>query len=192
ARLLRVGRTGGPGARAALGLVAFACRRTADGARGREAIGRARRARARARLGHVARAGGRPADRPGVPRRVLAGVAAAVTRVGGARVAVVGAGRAARLLRVGGTARAAARAVLREIALVRRGPAYDQRGGEAVGRAVVRDAVAALGHVADVRRRTADGAGRRLRVGRAGGARPGAGLLRVAGAARGAADRARV
>src|SRR5207253_7256461 len=54
-------------------------------------------------LGHVADARRRAARSAGVARRVLAGSAGAVAGVGRARIAVVGAPRPARLLRIGGT-----------------------------------------------------------------------------------------
>src|SRR5207249_3648189 len=135
ARLLRVGGTVGPAARAAIGLVAFARRRPADGARGREAIGGTCTARARARLGHVAHAGCRPAHRPGVARGVLTGHVRPVALVGRARVAVVGARRAARLLHVGGAGRARAAAHLRHVALARRAAARRARRQELAVRA---------------------------------------------------------
>src|SRR5439155_12193169 len=87
---------------AALRDVALASRRPADDADRQEHVGRARGADARThrvRIAGVARA--RPAHRPGIARRVLAGVVRAVAQVGRADVAVVGARRARRPLGVG-------------------------------------------------------------------------------------------
>src|SRR5439155_997462 len=103
-------------------------------ARRLEGVGRADRARARAALVHVAHPGRRAAHRPGVPRRVLAVVAAAVALVAAARVAVAGARRPRRTLGVRRTAGAVPRAVLRRIALTRRGAAHDARSLQGAGR----------------------------------------------------------
>src|SRR5207248_2167649 len=96
-----------------------------------EAVGRADVRDAVAALGQVAFAGGRAAD-----------------------------GRA---LRVRGAAGAASRAELGHIADAGRGPARGRARLEGVGRAVVRDAVAALGDVAVARGRAADGRALRVR-----------------------------
>src|SRR5207249_4212210 len=79
-------------------------------------VGWAGGARAVAGLGHVARPRRRPTHRAGVPRRMLAGIARAVAGVGRARVAVVGAGRPVRLLRIRRARGARARAGLRHVA----------------------------------------------------------------------------
>src|SRR5204863_5915069 len=98
-----------------------------------------------------------------------------------AHVAVVGARRPVRLLRIARAGGFAARAELRQVALTRRGPALGAGGREGIGRAVVTRPVAGLGHVAHTRRLPAHGGGGLLRIGRAVGARPVAGLGRVAG-----------
>src|SRR5207249_2957410 len=114
-----------------------------------EAVRRARRPRAVAARGEVARAGGRPAHGAGVPRRVTAGGARAVAHVEGAGVAVVGAGRGRGLARVGGAGVADAGAGLREIAVAGRGPA-DRRGGqERAARGAAGAAVALLSGIDD-------------------------------------------
>src|SRR5439155_20093071 len=151
---------------AVLGRVALACRRAADDEARLEHVVRTGAARPGAVLIHVANAGGRAADRPGVARRVLAGVARAVARVGRARVAVVGAQRPARRLRVGSArlARQSA-AALRDVALAGRWPADDADRQEHVGRARGADARTHLVGIADVARtRPADGAGIARRV----------------------------
>src|SRR5439155_18794512 len=133
-------------------------------------IGRARRAGARARPGHVARPGRRPAHGPRIARGVLAGGVRAVAGVGRAGVAVVGAGRAARLLRVGRAVGTVTGTALRHVTLAADGAADDARGLEAVGGTAVADAVAGLGDVAGACRGTADRAGRALLARRARGA----------------------
>src|SRR5207249_14897 len=100
-RGLRIGRTRRPRPRTVLRRVAFAGRRPADGTRRLDRVAPALRARPGAELVDVADARGGAADRAGVARRVLAEVARAVAGIGRARVAVVGAQRPARLLRVG-------------------------------------------------------------------------------------------
>src|SRR5207244_1000033 len=99
-RLENVARTGGAASGAALGHVAFAPDRAADGARiARRVLADGAGAVALVQGAGVAivRAG-----RARVPRRVLAGVVRAVALVEGARVAVGGAGRPTPLLDVGG------------------------------------------------------------------------------------------
>src|SRR5439155_25576972 len=88
-------------------------------ARGREAVGRAGRARAGARLGDVARTRYRATRRARVPRRVLAGVVRTVALIERAGVAIGGAGRRGRLLRVARANRARARAGFRDVAPTR-------------------------------------------------------------------------
>src|SRR5581483_11319842 len=196
---LRVGGAARPAAGARLRRVAVVRGRATDRARRREAVGRAARARSGAGLRHVTGARRRPAHRPGVPGGVLAGDAAAVALVHGARVAVVGARRAGGLLRVGGAARPAPGARLRQVALVRSGTTDRARRREAVGRAARARSGAGLRHVTGARRRPAhrpgvpggvlagDAAavalvhGARVAVV---GARRAGGLLRVGGAAR--------
>src|SRR5207249_292476 len=218
ARLLGIGRAARPIARAELRHVARARPRAADLGGRREGIGGTIIAHPVTALGHVAGAGRRPAlrralrirragraragaalpqvagarrgaaDRAGIPRRVLAGVGDAVARVGRARVAVVGARRAARLLGIGRAARPIARAELRHVARAR--PRAADLGGrrEGIGGTIIAHPVTALGHVAGAGRRPA--LRRALRIRRAGRARAGAALPQVAGARRGAADRA--
>src|SRR5207237_1084970 len=154
--LLRVGRTGGARPRAELGRIALAGGGAAQGRGGEEGVGGTGGARAVAGLGHVAVPGRRPAHHPRVARGVLAGDVRAVARVGRARVAVVGAGRAARLLRVRRAVGAVAGTALRHVALAGGGATHDARGLEAVGGTAVADAVAGLGDVAGARRGAAD------------------------------------
>src|SRR5439155_13357306 len=161
---LVVGRAGGPRAGAALRHVAGAGRGAAHDGRGLEGVGRAGRARGVAGLVHVARARRRAADRAGVPGRVLAGAVRAVAGVGRARAAVVGARGARGRLVVRGTAGSAARAVLRRVALARRGAADDGRGLEGVGRAGRARPVARLVLVARAGGRAAHRAGVPRRV----------------------------
>src|SRR5207245_8717214 len=97
--------------------------------------GRPDAARARAALFHVAHPGRCAAHRPGIPRRVLAGVAAAVALVAAARVAVAGARRPRRTLGIRRAVGAVARAVLRWVALARRGAGNRAGWREGVGRA---------------------------------------------------------
>src|SRR5207253_7021803 len=86
---------------------------------------------------------------------VLAVIAAAVALVTAARVAVVGARRARRTLGVGRTVGAVARAVLRGIALARRGTALRARRREAIGRTGRAGARARFRDVAHAGRRAA-------------------------------------
>src|SRR5438067_1818580 len=116
-RTLRVRRTAGARAGAVIVQVALARRGAADRARGLEGVHGAHGARAGAGLVHVAEAGGGAADRAGVPRRVLAVVAAAVALVEAARIAVVGARRPRRSLGVRRAAGARAGAILARITL---------------------------------------------------------------------------
>src|SRR5439155_1284203 len=165
-----VGRADVRDAVAALGQVAFAGGRAADGRALR--VGGAVGAAPRAELGQIAdarRGSARGRARPeGVGGAVVGGPVAALGDV------TVPGGRAAdrRALRVGGAIGAAPRAGLRYVADPGRGAALGRGRLEGVGRAVVREAVAALGEVAGARRRPADG--RALLVGGAGGAAPGA------------------
>src|SRR5439155_18616405 len=179
-----VGGTAVADAVAGLGDVAGACRGTADRAGGAVGIRGARGTGARARLGHVAGAGRRPAHGPRVARGVLAGHLRAVAGVGRAGVAVVGAERAARLLRVRGAVGAVPGTALRHVALAGGGATHDARGLEAVGGTAVADAVAGLGGVAGARRGSADRAGRALGIGGARRAGARARLGHVAGAGR--------
>src|SRR5439155_225545 len=206
------------GARPGAGLrhVADAGRRATDGAAGNEAVGGTGVADPVAALRHVAEAGRGPADRralgvvrargarPGAGLRDVAHAGGRATdgaagdeAVGGTGVAdavaalrhVADAGRRPadrRALRVRGTARARPGTLLGNVADAGGRATRGARGDEAVGGTVVADPVAALHHVADTCGRTADG--RALRIGRARRARPGAGLLDVAGAGGGAAD----
>src|SRR5207244_4287799 len=100
-RPLRARRAARPRPAADLGRAALACRGAADDEARLEHVVGTGAARPGAVLIHVANAGGRAADRPGVARRVLAGVARAVARVGRAGGAVVGARGARRGLRIG-------------------------------------------------------------------------------------------
>src|SRR5207244_12746383 len=101
-------------------------RRAADGGPRLERVGRTRAARPGAELVEVAVARRGATDGPSVPRRVLAEVARAVAGIRRARVAVVRAGRARRLLRVrsAGRRRGSA-AALRDVAVAGRRPAGD-------------------------------------------------------------------
>src|SRR5207302_347200 len=154
-RLEAIGRAVGPCARAVLGLVAVTGASPALGGRRCEAVGRTARRRPGAALGYVAVARRGATDGPGVPRRVLAGVARAVALIGRADVAVVGARRARRRLGVGGAARPAAGAHLRRVALARRAAADDEARLEHVGWTGAARPVARLVHVAGTRRRAA-------------------------------------
>src|SRR5439155_3284199 len=150
-------------------------------------------ARPAPRLVDVARARRRTTDRPGVACRVLAVVAAAVTRVGGARVAIVGAERAGGLLGVGRAwLPGQAAAGLGDVALTGRGPA-----GEEVRQHDVRRAGGAYAgaHLVGIARVPGAGAADRARI--AGsvlagvvGAVAGVGRARVAVVAAGGARRA--
>src|SRR5207249_3906291 len=184
AGLLRVGRAGRARSRADFGRVARAGGGAADRAGGEVGVGGAGRARAVAGLGDVAVPGRRPAHHPRVARGVLAGDVRAVAGVGRARVAVVGAGRAARLLRVRRAVGAVAGTALRHVTLAADGATHDARGLEAVGGTAVADAVAGLGDVAGACRGTADRAGRALGIRGARGAGARARLGHVAGAGR--------
>src|SRR5207244_7039823 len=128
-------------------------RRAADGGPRLERVGRTRAARPGAELVDVAVSRRGAADGAGVPRRVLAEVARAVAGIRRARVAVVGAQRPARLLRVGSArlARQSA-AALRDVALAGRRPADDADRQEYVGRARGADARTHLVGIADVAR----------------------------------------
>src|SRR5207249_3950650 len=102
--------------------VAFPHRGAAEGGRGLERIGRARRARAGAGLRNVADARGAPTGTASVARVVDAQRRgdAAITLIGRARVPIVGARGPRALDRVGGTSGAVPRTVFREVALVHR------------------------------------------------------------------------
>src|SRR5204862_193601 len=113
-----------------------------------EAVRRTGRARAGAGLVHVADACRRTAYRSGVPRRVLAVVAAAVALVAAARVAVVGARRPRRRLRIRRAAGTRAGAVVGRVTLARRGAAHRARRLERVGGTDGARAGAGLVHVA--------------------------------------------
>src|SRR5207253_4456633 len=91
-----------------------------------------------------------------VPRRVLTGVARAVALVERAGVAVGGARRAARLLRVGGTC-AARRpgTILRHVALAGSRPTHEAAGFEHVGGAAGARPRAELVRITDVARASA-------------------------------------
>src|SRR5438094_4658815 len=148
----------------ALCRVALATTGRASGGRRLEGVGRTRGARPGAALGHVAGSGRRAARRPSVARRVLADVARAVALVRTARVAVVGAGRPRRALRVRRAARARPRAHLRRIALAGGSPADDEAGQEAVRGTARARARTRLHVVADVSRRAAHRTGVPRRV----------------------------
>src|SRR5439155_4815660 len=90
-----------------------------------------------------------------------------------------------RVLRIRGAVGTAPRAELGQVADTGRGAALGRAQLEGVGRAIVRDAVAALGEVAGARRRPADR--RALRVRGAAGVAPRAELGQVANTGRGAA-----
>src|SRR5439155_8560438 len=96
-----VGGTAVAGAVAGLDRVAGTSRGAADRAGRALGIRGARRAGARAGLGDVAVPGGRAAHRAPIPCRMLAVIASAVALVAAARIAIVGAGGPAGLLRVG-------------------------------------------------------------------------------------------
>src|SRR5437870_3699031 len=125
-------------------------------ARRRLAVGRATGARPGARLGLVAFTGGWPADRPGVPRRVLASVARSVALIRAARVAVVRARRAGGALRIRRAASARPGAVLRRVALAARRPTDGGRGLEGVSGTGRARPVTVLVHVTGTGRRPAD------------------------------------
>src|SRR5205823_1372048 len=126
--LLRVGRTVRPGPGAEVVLIALVDRWPAvDGAR-LEQVSRAGAAEAGAELGQVAGTSGRPADRAGVPGRMLARVAGAVACVGRAGVAVVRARRPAGRLRVRRAVRSVAGAEVVEVTFAHRRTAERRRG----------------------------------------------------------------
>src|SRR5207249_4461699 len=104
------------------------------------------------------------ANRPGVPRRVLASVARSVALIRAARVAVVRARRAGGALRIRRAAGARPGAVLRRVALPARRPTHGARRLERVGGAYRARPRAAPVDVAGAGRRTADGAGIARRV----------------------------
>src|SRR5207253_540513 len=160
ARLLLVRRAGlAREAGAGRDLVALARRRAADEGARPHHVARAGGAAAGAGLvgiAHVARAVA--ADRPGVARRVLTRIARAVAGVGRTGVAVIRAGRARRLLRVGRAARPGdAGAHLGLIARARRGAADGRArrrqgrraGGAAPGAVLRRITVVPRARVAD-------------------------------------------
>src|SRR5207247_1189390 len=89
--------------RAGLGGIAIPRHGAADGPRGTPPTARAGRARSRAGLGRIAPTCRRATHGAGIADRVLATDIRPVTPVGGAGVAVVRAGRSARLDRVGRT-----------------------------------------------------------------------------------------
>src|SRR5207237_435999 len=134
-------------------------------------------------LGHVAVARGRPAHRTGIPRGVLAVVAAAVAGVGRARVPVIGAGGARGVLCVGRAVGAVPGTALGRVAPALGRAADDARGLEGVGGTAVAGAVAGLDRVAGTSRGAADRAGRALgiRGARRAGARAGLGDVAVPG-----------
>src|SRR5207247_3381506 len=192
ARLEGVGRAVVRGPVAALGDVAGARRRPADGRALR--VGGAAGAAPRAELGQVAdtgrgaaldrarlegvdgaigaQAGAELGDVAGTPRSAalgrarLEGVGRTVVRGPVAAlgdVTVPGRGPAdRRALRVGGAVGAAPRAGLRYVADAGGGAALARTRLEGIGRAVVRGPVAALGDVAGARRRPADVRARRV------------------------------
>src|SRR5439155_72816 len=169
--------------------VALATRGPAGGGRRLEGVGRTRGARPGAALGHVAGSGRRAARRPSVARRVLAEVARAVALVRAARVAVIGAGRPRRALRVGRAGRARAGAVLRRVALAGRGAT--ERAGVARRMLAGVARPVALVRAAGVTVVGAGRAGRTLGVRGARRGRPGAVLRRIALAGREPAGRRR-
>src|SRR5439155_632133 len=148
-RGLRIRRAIGAVPRTALRRITLARRGTADRARGLEGIGGAHGARSGTGLVHVAVTRGGPAHRPGVPGRLLAGVAAAFSLVPSARVAVPGGRRPRRGLRIRRAAGTRARAVVRLVTLARRGAAHRARRLEGVRRAHGARAGAGLVHVAE-------------------------------------------
>src|SRR5207249_2742075 len=136
-----------------------AARAAADRAGRALGIRGARRAGTRTGLGDVAVPGRRAAHRPRIPCRMLAVIAAAVALVAAARIAIVGAGGPAGLLRVGRTGGARPRAELGGIALAGRGAAERRGAEEGVGGTGGARAVAGLGHIAVPGRRPAHRAG---------------------------------
>src|SRR5205823_6100640 len=184
-RSLGVRRAAGARAGAILARITLSRRGAADRGRRLESVRRARRARAGAGLVDVAEAGGRPADCPGAPRRVLACHARPFALVGAARIAVGGARRPARRFGVGRAVGSVAGAVLRRIAFARRDTALRARGCKPIGRAGRARAGARLRDVAHTGRPTAHRSGVACGV-LAGRARPVA-LVRGAGIAVGSA-----
>src|SRR5206468_2272017 len=172
---------------AGLAHVAGARGRAAHGADRLLGVGRAARARAVAALGRIAGSRRRPAHRARMARGVLAGIAAAVALIERARIAVVGAGRSARLLGIRRTRGTRARAGLRQVAHAGRRATHGAGGLEDIGRTGRARPVAGLGHVADAGRGAAHSARRRLRVRRTGRPTPAAELRWVTGPGRGAA-----
>src|SRR5207247_9222528 len=158
-----------------------------------DGVGRAGGAGPRASVGEVALVDRRAALRAGVPRRVWAGrgIEGAVAHVGGAGVAVVRAGRPRRLDGVSRAGGARSRAGLREVALVDRCATHRARVARRVRAERVAGATVARVGGADVAIVRA-GCPRRLDGGRAGGARPRAGVVEVALVERRVARRARV
>src|SRR5439155_351779 len=177
-RALGIGGAAGAGAGAGLRGVADAGRGAAHRRVRGEAVGRAVRAHAGTGLGGIAGPRRRPAHRARVTGRVLARIAAAVALIERARIAVVGARGPARLPHICRTGRTGPRAGLRQVALACGRAARGAGGLERIGWAVVGNPVTALSHVTGARRGTAHR--RALRIGRAGGARPRAGLRDVA------------
>src|SRR5439155_7635284 len=115
--------------------IALAPRRAADGGRRLEGVVGTRAARPGAQLVEVAVARRGATDRAGVPRCMLAEVARAVAGVAGARVAVVGAERAARFLGIRPACLTRqATAALGDVALAGRRPADDPDRQEHIGR----------------------------------------------------------
>src|SRR5207248_7826247 len=114
-------------------------------------IGGTRGAGARARLGSVTDSGRGATRRAGMARRVLACDIAAVALIQRARVPVVRARGAGRLLRIGGTGVAGPVASLGEIALARRRPAEGAARLHGVGQTVRTIAGAVLRDVASAR-----------------------------------------
>src|SRR5439155_499923 len=163
-RALRVRRAVRPGPRAHLRRVALARRPTADDEARLEHVVGTGAARPGAGLVHVARTGRRPADRPGVARRMLAGGARAGGVGGGSRVPVVGARGPRRLLRVGRAGRTRPGAILRRVALAARRTAGGRRRLESVGWARAARSRAELVEVAVTRRGAADRPGVARRV----------------------------
>src|SRR5207244_781281 len=131
----------------------------ARGAGRRLGVGGTRRARAGARLPRIALARRRAAERARVARRMLAGVVRPVALFRAVRVAVVGARRARRVLRVGGARGGRSRTVLRRVALARGRTADRARRPEGIGRAGAARSGADLVEVAVARRGAADRAG---------------------------------
>src|SRR5205823_9177771 len=105
-------------------------------------------ARTVAALGDVGDAGRRAAEGAGIPGRVLARDAGAVALIDGARVAVVGAGRARSERRVRGAIRPGARADLRGVAFSGGATAQGTGRREGIGGARGGRAVADLRNVA--------------------------------------------